>query len=122
MSIFTDRETAAIQAGLKALLSVSFGMDSIFIPYSEWQAVLKVGSANGSLELLRRTEINVLYDRIGDGNLESIFLDPICDELAGITMNHIIDGVVLTENGIKLEVRDWDEPYIIPLRGENNSG
>ena len=105
-SIFTDRETAAILAGLRLYQENHRRFsDDLF----------EIASCCGDFEPLNVDEVDVLCERINCGGPELRLLDFICDELAGLAMNHIIDGVVLGKDEIIFEVRGWKEPYTIPL-------
>ena len=106
MSIFTDRETAAILAGL-GLYQQHYGYVDL--------EIVALATAGGRFASLSPEDAGRLRERIGRGEPEFRLLDFICDELAGLVMNHIIDGIVLGKDEIVVKIRGWDEPYTIPL-------
>lgn len=115
ISIFTDREHAAILAGLRTLQVARIAPYGVQINSPEWTGICDIGTNGHTLDPLSLDEIDRLCEHINFCEPETRLLDYICDELAGIVMNHIIDGVVLTKDAIELEIRGWDEPYTIPL-------
>jgi len=112
MSIFTDRETAAILSALR-FRQQHYGY------YDD--DLLDIATNGGEFDPMLPGEIDTLCEQINFGTLETRLLDYICDELAGVALCHVIENVVLGKDEIIVTIRGWDEPYTIPLNEESNS-